>query len=261
MTEKEYIGEVERCRDRLVGVANSYVCNMPDAEDVVQDVLSKLWLLHDTLSCPFDAIAFRAVRNKSVDMLRRRQRYQGSDVDIESLNTRLEQMADEENVAIEREERIEQMLSALNKLPSQQNIMLRMRYLKGMDTTDMARATGATEVAIRKTLSRARANLLKTFSLSVVALMFIAVGCVMLCNVHAERQMLKLYEGSYIVVNGHRTDDLRAIRSDIEQTLAVASEDEAAANMQGDISLEESNVLSNIADEAERERIRKLLSE
>lgn len=262
MTEQEYIGEVERCRDRMVGVAQAYVRNTADAEDIVQEVLTKLWLLKSSIPYPFDAIAFRAVRNKSIDLLRHRQRHQSESIDIESLNNQLEHIADEESRAAEREEQIEQVLSAMGKLPSQQNIMLRMRYLKGMATTEMAQITGATEVSVRQTLSRARVNLLKHLTTGIVAACLLIIASLNIFNAYQNNKALQMYEGSYMIVDGKRIDDIKIIKNNIEQTLIMASETENDINRQdNDINDIENEALSAIADPIERNRLQQILSE
>ena len=52
MTVDEYKEEVERNRSRMLSVARSYLKASEEAEDVVQDVLLKLWQLLDKLRIP-----------------------------------------------------------------------------------------------------------------------------------------------------------------------------------------------------------------
>ena len=261
MTEQEYIAEVERCRSRMVSIALSYIGNVADAEDVVQDVLTKLWLLHSQLTSPLDALATAATKNRSVDILRQRKRHQSNYTDIESVNAQLEQIESEENVAAEREERIAELMNALDKLPSSHNIMLRMHYLKGMSTIDMARVTGATEVAVRQTLCRARSSLFKQLTTGIVATLIIAIGAWSIANAYTTQRTLSLYEGSYMIVDGKRIDDIRQIRSEIEQTLSFANDIEAKYSTQNAIANVEDEALSGITDEDERIRIKQLLSD
>ena len=53
-------------------------------------------------------------------------------------------------------EQIERMLQIIDTLPSTQRTILRMRHLEGMEMKEIAMILGSTEVAVRKTLSRAR---------------------------------------------------------------------------------------------------------
>lgn len=261
MTEQEYICEVEQCRDRMVSVARLYVGNTADAEDVVQDVLTKLWLMHTDLPMPLCAIALAATRNKSVDLLRHRQRHQNNHVDIESVNAQIERIESEENAAAEREERIDDMMNALSKLPSSHSIMLRMRYLKGMPTADIAQIVGSNEVAVRQTLSRARNNLLKHLTMGIVATLIVAISSWGIFSAYSTHQALRLYEGSYMIVDGKRIDDIRQIRPEIERTLSIANSIEASCTTSNAILSAEEEALSGITDEAERNRIKQLLSD
>lgn len=170
MTEQEYIQYVERCRPRLVELARIYVGEPDDAEDIVQDVLVKLWTIHNTIPS-FEAIAFAATKNKAIDFLRRRQRHQGSYIDIETLNAELEQV----------------------------------------DDTDS--------------------------------------------------RMLSIYEGSYVIVDGQRIDDLSLIHDDIVATLAFAQQTEDNIYSQSDIIDAQDDALNSITDEVERERIKQLLAD
>ena len=57
MTVDEYKEEVERNRPRMLSVARSYLKASEEAEDVVQDVLLKLWQLLDKLRIPMGPLA------------------------------------------------------------------------------------------------------------------------------------------------------------------------------------------------------------
>ena len=73
MTVDEYKEEVERNRPRMLSVARSYLKAGEEAEDVVQDVLLKLWQLLDKLRIPMGPLALVLVRNRCIDCLRRLQ--------------------------------------------------------------------------------------------------------------------------------------------------------------------------------------------
>ncbi|RKW62480.1 MAG: SigL protein, partial [Prevotella sp.] len=57
MTVDEYKEEVERNRPHMLSVARSYLKANEEAEDVVQDVLLKLWQLLDKLRIPMGPLA------------------------------------------------------------------------------------------------------------------------------------------------------------------------------------------------------------
>ena len=146
MTQEEYKEEARRLRPRLLLTAGQYLSD-DDAEDTVQDVLLRLWQMVDTLRMPIDALAQVLVRNFCVDRLRRSR-------PSLTLTANCEQ-ADE----TESDERIERVLAMIDTLPTLQQTILRLRHIEGMEMKQIAELTGSSEVAIRKTLSRARQTL------------------------------------------------------------------------------------------------------
>ena len=146
MTQEEYKEEARRLRPRLLQTARRYL-NENDAEDTVQDVLLRLWQMVDTLRMPIDALATVLVRNFCVDRLRRQK-------PSLALTASYEQ-ADE----TETDERIERVLAMIDTLPTLQQTILRLRHIEGMGMKEIAELTGSSEVAVRKTLSRARQTL------------------------------------------------------------------------------------------------------
>ena len=146
MTQEEYKEEARRLRPRLLQTAQRYLTE-DDAEDTVQDVLLRLWQMVDTLRMPIDALATVLVRNFCVDRLRRLKPSQ-------TLTDSCEQVDETDT-----DERIERVLSMIDALPTLQQTILRLRHIEGMEMKEIAELTGSSEVAIRKTLSRARQTL------------------------------------------------------------------------------------------------------
>ncbi len=146
MTQEEYKEEVQRLRPRLLQTARRYLSE-DDAEDTVQDVLLRLWQMVGTLRMPIDALAIVLVRNFCVDK-RRRQK------PLQALSVNYEQTEETET-----DERIERVLAMIDTLPTLQQTILRLRHIEGMEMREIAELTGSSEVAIRKTLSRARQTL------------------------------------------------------------------------------------------------------
>ena len=158
MTQEEYKEEARRLRPRLLQTARRYQ-NDDDAEDTVQDVLLRLWQMVDTLHMPIDGLATVLVRNFCVDRLRRNQK------SLQVLNIDYEQAFETEKgygsatEGRESDERIERVLALIDALPTMQQTILRLRHIEGMEMREIAELTGSSEVAIRKTLSRARQTL------------------------------------------------------------------------------------------------------
>ena len=143
MTVDEYKEEVERNRPRMLSVARSYLKANEEAEDVVQDVLLKLWQLLDKLRIPMGPLALVLVKNRCVDCLRRLQ----TTIDIPENLVESEATYDE---------RYEKVMQLVDKLPTMQQTIMRLRHMEGMEMCEIAALTGSNETAVRKALSRAR---------------------------------------------------------------------------------------------------------
>ena len=143
MTQQEFKEEVRRLRPRLLKTARRYL-DEDDAEDTVQDVLLRLWQMVGTLRLPIDALAMVLVRNFSVDRLRQER-------PMQPLTTECEQADETGN-----DERVERVVALMDNLPCLQQTIMRLRHMEGMEMKQIAELTGSSEVAVRKTLSRAR---------------------------------------------------------------------------------------------------------
>lgn len=154
MTQEEYKDEARRLRPRLLKTAQRYLHD-DDAEDTVQDVLLRLWQMVDELRMPIDALAMVLVRNYSVDRLRRMRPSQALSAHYEQADE-TEKGYGSATEGRESDERIERILTMIDALPTLQQTIIRLRHFEGMEMRQIAELTGSSEVAIRKTLSRAR---------------------------------------------------------------------------------------------------------
>ena len=150
MTADAFIDEAERLRPVLRGVAGTYLGDSPEAEDVVQDVLLKLWSLHVELHSPIAPLARVLVRNVSIDLLRRRR---------PTVEMPEKGIADAGPMQPQYAVTVERIMQMVGELPPRQQIILRLRHIEEMEITDIARLLGTNDVAVRKALSRARKTL------------------------------------------------------------------------------------------------------
>ena len=143
MTTEQFSQEAGRMRPMLLGVARRMLDD-DNAEDVVQDALLKLWQIRDEVD-NLPGMARVIVRHRCLDIIRR----QPPMVSLTDTDT-----ADEENDI--KDERIERMMALVETLPTMQQTVLRLRHMQGMEMRDIANIIGASEVAVRQSLSRAR---------------------------------------------------------------------------------------------------------
>ena len=144
MTTETFRQEAQRMRTTLVRLAFGILRDSDEAEDVVQDVLLRLWQMRDQLRMPIEPLARVLTRNRCIDIARRKK-------PAAELSMAVFQ---EEDEALR--ERIERMMKVIETLPDLQQIILRLRHMEGMEFKEIAELTGSTEAAVRKALSRAR---------------------------------------------------------------------------------------------------------
>ena len=131
-------------RTTLVRLAFGILRDSDEAEDVVQDVLLRLWQMRDQLRMPIEPLARVLTRNRCIDIVRRKK--PAAELSMAVIQ--------EEDEALR--ERIERMMKVIETLPDLQQTILRLRHMEGMEFKEIAELTGSTEAAVRKALSRAR---------------------------------------------------------------------------------------------------------
>ncbi|MBQ9674549.1 MAG: sigma-70 family RNA polymerase sigma factor [Bacteroidaceae bacterium] len=156
MTKDEYEIAMQRLRPALIAEAKRYLTNSDEAEDMVQDVMMRLWQMCAQLRSPVDGLARILVRNLCLDLIRRRKPREG----IESLPPAAGSNEKEEH------ERIERMMAIVESLPDIPQAILRLRHMEGMEMKDIARLLHMEEAAVRKALSRARQTVREKIALN-----------------------------------------------------------------------------------------------
>lgn len=102
------------------------------------------------------------------------------------------------------------------------------------------------------------ASIVRRVLAGAAAVLALAVGTAVYSDYREEQSLARLYGGSYIIENGRRTDDLRAIHDDIERTLADSRLIEKRAG-QNVIDRAEQDVLDNISDPDMRREVELML--
>ena len=125
-----------------------------EAEDIVQDVLLKLWGMIGELNPPVEAFACVVTRHAALDRLR-------------AAGTRREQRltpADDRAVENTADPRAERMFEVMATLPDMQRAVLRMRLAESMEFNEIARLLHTSEQNVRQILSRARKAVMKKYT-------------------------------------------------------------------------------------------------
>ncbi len=146
-------------RPQLHREAMRYLSDSDEAEDIAQEVVLKLWTMHERLE------EYRSVGALATVMVRRLclNRRRGAAVSLDSGQAGETCSADNpEQRMISREDE-ERVWRLMDSLPGTQQAVLRMRHVDGMEVAEIARLTGSTPEAVRQNLSRARRTILKRF--------------------------------------------------------------------------------------------------
>lgn len=153
MELREFKIQVVALRERMLHQARKLTEDADDAEDVVQDVLLKLWSRREDLEhCNnLEAFVFTAVRNASIDFLRTRHT-----AHVSLLNARDAIDGYLPDQLLEAKDELNLIHTIIHSLPTLQQTILRMKDIEGYETEEIGQITGCSPEAIRSNLSRAR---------------------------------------------------------------------------------------------------------
>jgi RNA polymerase sigma-70 factor (ECF subfamily) len=157
--QKELEKVIVGMRQRLMDEARRYLRNQNEAEDMVQDVVLKLWTMRDNLGDCHSVEAMAVVITRHLCLNRNREH--DKKLDIQALREMTDSMSPEQQLI--GQETVGRLLEQIDALPDRQQIILRMKHLDGMEVGEIAAMTGMTIASVRQNLSRARKNIMKRF--------------------------------------------------------------------------------------------------
>lgn len=210
MTTEAFQQQAGELRKQLVSIAHKYMGNTDEAEDIAQDAMVKLWLMREQLTLPIAGMASIVTRNLCIDALRKKHQT----IDIA-------QLTDEADFSDDGEQ-IEQLMKVIDSLPSTQRTILRMRHLQGMEMREIALVLGSTEVAVRKTLSRAR-KVVRNRLIAIFAAACIVVG-ISMTAIHFTK--LETNDECVAYVYGKKYTDKQTVMAEMKQSLGNLADDD-----------------------------------
>ena len=210
MTTEAFQQQAGELRKQLVSIAHKYMGNTDEAEDIAQDAMVKLWLMREQLTLPIAGMASIVTRNLCIDALRKKHQT----IDIA-------QLPDEADFSDDGEQ-IEQLMKVIDSLPSTQRTILRMRHLQGMEMREIALVLGSTEVAVRKTLSRAR-KVVRNRLIAIFAAACIVVG-ISMTVIHFAK--LETSDECVAYIYGKKYTDKQAVMAEMKQSLGNLADDD-----------------------------------
>lgn len=157
MTVTEFEIFVSRCRASMLATARSLLHSQEEAEDVVQEVLLKLFIIRDRIdvhSNP-EALAQVAVKHAALNVLRSSRRH----TMVEYNPDKALDVSDDMHQA----EMLSSILELIDTLPSKQQMVLRLKHIDCMEVEEIAAVAHMSVDAVYQNLSRARRSILQRF--------------------------------------------------------------------------------------------------
>ncbi|MDR1203804.1 MAG: sigma-70 family RNA polymerase sigma factor [Tannerellaceae bacterium] len=160
MEQEQFKQEVLPLRSQLFFYAQRLLDDLEDAEDVIQEVFLKLWYMRNELndynSVP--ALSVQITKRLCLNRIKTRQRRQEG---LDTVNPVSDLLTPE--TLLEQKDNLMQVMRIIDRLPSLQQTILRMRHVDGIEVEEIAELTGSTPEAVRMNLSRARKKVKETF--------------------------------------------------------------------------------------------------
>ena len=147
-------------RSALLRLAMHYMEDADEAEDVIQEVLLKLWFFREKLDQYRSMDALARVITKHLCLNRKR----GQNIELVALEEGfgiIGEGSPEQDLV--NEEKMNEILALIETLPDLQQAILRKKHIEGMEVEEIARLTGSNPVAVRTNLSRARKKVREQF--------------------------------------------------------------------------------------------------
>ena len=160
MEQHKFEIEAKRMRPSILRLAMHYTEDEDEAEDVVQEVLLKLWFLRERLESYRSIDALAMVITRHLCLNRKRERHLEK-VPLEEGKAIIGE--DSPEWMIIQEEKMDEILKLIAGLPDLQQAVLRMKHMEGFEVEEIARLTGSNPIAVRTNLSRARKKVREEF--------------------------------------------------------------------------------------------------
>lgn len=144
-------------RGRLLARARSLAGDDDSAEDLVQEVMLKLWSMRDSLGSHAnpEALAMAILRNKATDLWRRRK--------TERSHTGVAAAEPADDNTVEHADEMKLLQAIVDSLPPLQARIFRMKDIEGYESSEIISITGCSPDSLRQCLSRARRKIREEF--------------------------------------------------------------------------------------------------
>lgn len=154
MKKLSFRDDVLPLKDKIFRLALRITLSRAEAEDIVQDVLIKVWNRRDDLAevDSIEAYSLTVCRNLSLDRLQRKEN------DNVNLDDAPPTEADDAppDLQMIRNERIDNIKRLIERLPISQRAAMQLRDMEGKTYKEISAITGQTEEQVKVNIFRAR---------------------------------------------------------------------------------------------------------
>ena len=166
MDANEFKEKVLPVSHKIYRYAHRLLGNVHDAEDVVQDIWMKLWDRREQMAevKNIEAFAFRMTRNLCLDKIKLKKPQYYDDRDETAYRFDEADRQPDPERRLELKDTMEQVNHIIGSLPEQQQTLIQLRDIEGMEYEEIAAITGLELNAIRVNISRARKKLRDTLT-------------------------------------------------------------------------------------------------
>lgn len=161
MNAEQYKKEILPLREKLLNYAKKLLSDTEEAEDIVQEVLLKLWYIREDLGKygNIPGLSMQMTKNLCINKLNETGRNHIS-IETQSIlftddSTPLQKL--------EERDKVDNVLKIIDRLPPLQQLILRMKHLEEYETEEIAEITGTSVESVRMNLSRARRKVKELF--------------------------------------------------------------------------------------------------
>lgn len=164
MDAKEFKEKILPVSHKIFRYANRLLDNMHDAEDVVQEIWLRLWDRRDQIGNirNVEAFAFTMTRNLCLDRFKLKKPTYYDDREEDAYRYEEADHDPDPHRNLELKDSMERVNQIIGRLPEQQQTLLQMRDVEGLEYEEIADITGLEINAIRVNISRARKKVRET---------------------------------------------------------------------------------------------------
>jgi RNA polymerase sigma-70 factor, ECF subfamily len=151
MTEKEFDNKIVHLRDKMYRFAGAIVADDCLAEDIVHDVMERMWLNRHNLDnhTNIEAFVMVSIRNACYDAMRHRRIMRNHDM----LRDSIQDSIVEETAIWDMRKMLHKTISLLDE---RERIIIHLKDVEGYETSEIAEILSIQENNVRAILSRAR---------------------------------------------------------------------------------------------------------